>query len=476
MARVTYDNSGNVAEVSLFGNNTRYDRDAARTNIANARAGLSGSFLEQGNNSPYSAEFSPNWLQRIGEWFGDYSARDAFYQSQDQAEMERINSLLEAQRQQEYNNPSAQAARARAAGQNPDLIGTEGVNDAAQVAPDETPPQSMGDINQQSGASNIIPNLITSALGDPLGGLVDVMSFAGMVQDLGIKQNQKTWMEVENYLGANPIMQQFIAATEGDPGYGNDPLSASGYDAWRQGRLESSFATQLNRSGLSKSAKNLLKDIYRTGKYDKNGKLTPGLNLRKKTLENQVLSENMTKVGFMNSPGFSMDTLEWANQRYQLFDKFQNAAMTARARLDERLAKIGLYMNDDGMVSARRGTELSTLGSTAAEAKYNREYYQTLDPGLQAGSENATNNETQVRTELRAYYSALEKEGETMHRALLKAIDDGPMSPGAKLMARVAENKRHSEWRANFLHTRESSMNQALDHALNNIIDKTTSQ
>lgn len=471
---VSKDKNGTVQEVSLFSNGTRYDRGAARTNIDKARAGLTGDFAEQGANSPYSAEFSPNWLQKIGEWFGDYSARDAFYQSQDQAEMERINSLLEAQRQQDYDSPAAQAARARAAGMNPDLVGTEGVESAAQVAPDETPPNSMGDLNQQAGNPVPVASLISTALGDPLAAIASCMSMAGMIQDLGIKQNQKTWMEVENYLGLNPAMQQFIAATEGDPGYGNDPLSTSGYDAWRQGRLQSSFATQLNHSGLSKSAKNLLKDLYSTGKYDKNGKFTPGLQLRQKALENQVLSENATKVGFMNSPGFSMDIMEWASKRYTLFDKFQNEAVQAQARLNARLAKVGLYMNEEGIVLARRGAEAAGLGAVAAEAKYNREYYQNLDPGLQSGASNAESTDTMVRSQLKAYYSALEKQGEAMHTAMLESISKSNMSPGAKIAARLAENKRHSEWRANYLHTRESSVNQALDKALGNVVDKVT--
>lgn len=467
---VTRDKYGTAQEVSLFSNGTRYDRTAAQDAISRARAGLTGDFANQGNSSPYHSEFSPNWMQKIGEWFGDYSARDAFYQSQDQAEMERINALLDAQRQQAYNDPASQAARARAAGLNPDLTGTEGVESATPTAPDETPPDSMGALN--SGADI---NPIVRLFANPLEELGTVVSFGNMIQEMGIRKNQNTWTEVANYLGSMPEMFNFIAGTEGEPDYGNDPLSASGYDAWRAGRLSNSFATALNHSGLSKSAKNLLKDLHARAKYDQNGKMTSGLAQAKKRLENQILSENATKVGFMNSPGFSMDVMEWASNRYVQLDKFQNEEQALRARHNARLAQVGLRLNSDGLVEALAAAQYAGNAATAAQANYNQEYYENLDPGLQSGSANAGSASEIAQRELSQYYAGLEKQGEDMHKANLESLRKYKLiNPALYTILKLSENKRHSEWRANFLHTKESSMNQLMDHFANNAVDAAT--
>lgn len=472
---VTKDKNGTVQELSLFGNGTRYNRQSAQDAISGARAGLTGDFATQGANSPYNAEFSPNWLQRIGEWFGDFSARDAFYQSQDQAEMERINSLLEAQRQQNYNDPASQTQRARAAGLNPDLVGTEGVESAAQVAPDETPPNSMGDLNQQQESAVPVVSALAKGFANPLGELGTILGFVDMLNDMSIKQNAKTWNEVANYLGQSKEMMEFIAGTEGPSQAGNDPLSASGYDTWRLGRLESSFAGALNHSGLSKAAKNLLKDIHARARYDKDGKPTPGLQLAQKKLENEILSENATKVGFMNSPGFSMDVMEWASDRYNQLDKFINEEQQLRSRLNARLAQVGLRMNSEGLVEARAAKEGAESWEQVAQSKYNQEYYQNLDPGLQSGSENTTNAATQARKEVEKYYSDLEKQGEAMHKANLDRLEKLKLTnPSLYFTLKVAENKRHTEWRANFLHTKEMAINQAIDQAISNGVDKLT--
>lgn len=473
MARVSYDNNGNVSEVSLFSNGTRYDRKAASDAIAKARSGLRGDFASQGLNSPYSSEFSPNWMQRLGEWFfGDYSARDAFYQSQDQAEMERINSLLDAQRQQDYNDPSAQAARMRAAGLNPDLTGVEGVESATSVAPDETPPDSMGDLNQDTGSPVPLASALGKMFSDPLGEISNVLGFVSMVQDMGIKQTQKTWSEVSNYLGSMPGMYNLIAGTEGEPDYGNDPLSASGYDAWRAGRLNNSFASALNHSGLSKSAKNLLKDLHSRAKYDQNGRVTSGLSLAKKKLENDIMSANATKVGIMNSPGFSVDVMEWASNRYVLLDKFLNEETQLRSRANARLSQVGLRLNSSGLVESLASAQAAGNAAAAAQARYNEEYYENLDPGLQSGSQNTGNTADIAKSQLSTYYSELEKKGEEMHTNELKRINKYKyVNPALHAILTLSENKRHSEWRANVLHTRESSMNQLMDHLAEKAID-----
>lgn len=467
---VTRDKYGTAQEVSLFSNGTRYDRTAAQDAISRARAGLTGDFATQGNNSPYHSEFSPNWIQKIGEWFGDYSARDAFYQSQDQAEMERINSLLDAQRQQNYNDPASQAARARAAGLNPDLTGTEGVESATPTAPDETPPDSMGALN--SGAEI---NPLVRLFANPLEEVGTVVSFGNMLQEMGVRHTQNTWSEVANYLGSMPEMFNFIAGTEGETNYGNDPLSASGYDTWRAGRLDNSFATALNRSGLSKSAKNLLKDLHARAKYDQNGKMTNGLSQAKKRLENQILSENATKVGFMNSPGFSMDIMEWASNRYVQLDKFRNEEESLRARHNARLAQVGLRLNSNGLVEALAAAQYAGNVATTARAQYDQEYYENLDPGLQSGSANSGSESDIARNELSKYYAGLEKQGEDMHKSNLESLKKYKyINPALHAILTLSENKRHSEWRANLLHTKESAMNQLMDRFANNVIDTVT--
>lgn len=477
MARITYDNNGNVSDVSLFSNGTRYDRNAALDAIAKARGGLNGDFATQGVNSPYSAEFSPNWLQKIGEWFGDFSARDAFYQSQDQAEMERINSLLEAQRQQSFNDPAAQAARMRAAGQNPDLLGTQGVSDASQVAPDETPPMSMGDLNQQTPSPVPVAGLIATAFGDPLAAIGEGLSLLTAVQDFNIKADQRAWSEVANFLTLHPEMQQFIADTEQDPEFGKvspEKAELPGYLNWKteQNRIaqSSSFGQLMKYSGLTERGKKLFKQIYNTGKFDKNGKFTPGLTLKQKELSNKILGENMSKVAFMNSPGFSWDVFEWASERYKMIDQFRNKADALREKLNVTLAEVGLTMNSEDVVVATKDATLAGLKADKEKAEFDADYFNELNPQLAAQAGNAEYQAKIVRNALNAYYDGLIYDYDKIYFGKLKELESSkwkylnPSVHGLKILQLDRERKTfHDRVRPE----RETAINNALDALLN---------
>ena len=128
--------------LKYFGANTRYDRAASAARRQQNAAGLTGDFATQAAANPYEGkEFTPSFWTNIAEkLFGDYSARDSFYQQQDQSADEYIANLIDAQRQQKYNSPEQQAARERAAGINPDIAG-QTVGEPAASATAAPPPQ-----------------------------------------------------------------------------------------------------------------------------------------------------------------------------------------------------------------------------------------------------------------------------------------------------------------------------------------------
>ena len=119
-------------------------------------------------NNPYAwskqMEFAPTFFQGLGEAFGDYSARNQYYQGIVNNQNQWVSNYVEAMRQQEYNEPINQVAREMAAGINPDLApgnispGSAAENDQPPTGltwPAESEIQNIGQVGL-SFISNII--------------------------------------------------------------------------------------------------------------------------------------------------------------------------------------------------------------------------------------------------------------------------------------------------------------------------------
>lgn len=113
----------------------------------------SNPYLRQNN-----AEFSPTFLQRLGEdILGDTSARDAYYANLQSQSNQYFAQGIENMRQDAYNSPVAMNARNKAAGINSDLAGgISGVPSAADN--DVFAPQGV-EMNPASAGSSAIQSL-----------------------------------------------------------------------------------------------------------------------------------------------------------------------------------------------------------------------------------------------------------------------------------------------------------------------------
>lgn len=83
--------------------------------------GLSGDLALQFANSNRQNTYNDTFWDRFAKFFGGKLGSEKFQESLDLQDDALLNELLNAQREQEYNSPEAQAERMRAAGINPDL-------------------------------------------------------------------------------------------------------------------------------------------------------------------------------------------------------------------------------------------------------------------------------------------------------------------------------------------------------------------
>lgn len=103
------------------------------------------SFYNELLNNPYASyQQAPlNAFQDL--WYsmtGTSAAGTNFYNQREQSAAEYMSQILDAHRQQEYNDPAAQMSRQKAAGLNPELNGGQNISsgETGDVAPDDTPP------------------------------------------------------------------------------------------------------------------------------------------------------------------------------------------------------------------------------------------------------------------------------------------------------------------------------------------------
>lgn len=88
-------------------------------------------------SNPYrNLTYKKSWWQRALESLGFRTGYDTWKEQAQVNSAEYDARIMELMQQNEYNDPAAQAARERAAGMNPDLLGTGDVAEAASQAPD----------------------------------------------------------------------------------------------------------------------------------------------------------------------------------------------------------------------------------------------------------------------------------------------------------------------------------------------------
>lgn len=449
-------------------NETRYDREAAASRRKTAASGLTGSYAKQAEANPYvGREFSPTFWQSLGErWFQDYSARDRFYAEQDQAADEYIAQLIDAQRQQEYNSPGAQAARERAAGLNPDLTGVgTGEQPAPAVNPDDTPP-GMGSTEAPitgtdvANAVSFTGKLLTMPM-DTLGSIIEM---SDSILSLGMKSDQRKWNEVSNWLNANPAVSAYLASTDVQEVPERIAALSGGADYYRG--IQSSVISGAQYRGMSKGAQSLLKSLIGTSKYDKNGKETPGLVNARKALKTDTKKLEQSLVGIMNSPGYSDDFATWVGQNYAAFAENSNRALQLEQQLRIDLAKAGMYLNSEGIITLRASAQKAEYRAGIAEGTFENEYYSAMDGADAAAGENEQNKFKAASAALATWQKNMEKQEEELYRGNLKRIEENryyKYNPAVKAAALMAEHRRHADFLANLYNQSESFTNQLIE-------------
>lgn len=160
-AAAGFPGSPDARDLAGTGRGTMYD-DWYASYLQRIEPYKGTSFYEQLLNNPYASYQSAplNWFQQ--QWYnmtGTSAAATNFYNQRFQSAEEYMSQILDAQRQQNYNDPAAQEARRQAAGFNDQLNGGEAISsgEAAEATPDDTPPvpgnvtddlQELGQITQ----------------------------------------------------------------------------------------------------------------------------------------------------------------------------------------------------------------------------------------------------------------------------------------------------------------------------------------
>lgn len=123
----------------------------------------------------------------LAEAWGIRSGYQAAEDEWAKAQSEYDAQIAQLKGEDEYNTPQAEAARMRAAGQNPDLLGTQGVAEAGEFAQEQSSPNvnaESEEVNKVLGFISEIPKAITFAMSITQEGAKTM----GMLYDLNTKK------------------------------------------------------------------------------------------------------------------------------------------------------------------------------------------------------------------------------------------------------------------------------------------------
>lgn len=411
-------------------NSTRYDRAAAAEKRKQSAAGLRGQFAVQAASNPYEGrEFTPSFWQHLGEQLlGDYSARDKWYAEQDQAADEYVSQLLDAQRQQDYNSPAAQAARARAAGQNPDLIGTEGASEAAAAAPDDTPPTMDQGTNPFEGLSSIV-----SSVGSVIGVLSGGVSFFQALEDLNGSRIRNDWMDINGALGAYPGLMTALAGSETEgqviPGE-NGELDA----------VVKTAGPKLSDLLSSRSGKRLRQYL---GNHPEG---TKGFIAAREALRKGTLTDMQGSVSVMNTPGFQEDVVSWSIGYKAAYGDLLNEEAKANLEYQKAVWQYDLKLHSPDMADAEYDATIASFEEAESQSDYMRDYYNKLDPDVAASAANDTERTKFVQNALARRDATIRKATMEWYAKRVEDINKSDYDPATKQILINGVLEERNQW------------------------------
>lgn len=279
------------------------------------------SFYDELLNNPYYQfqDFQGNFFQ--GVWantVGDYSAWDKFYNDRKTSGDEYMSQILDAQRQQQYDDPAAQLARRKAAGLNDDLNGGQqiGTGTPGEAVPDDTPPTT-----ERADPMATISTL--SSIGFQF--FQSGLSLVSFFQDYKAKQIALAGGDFDLTNKGYDSMLKILAGSSSMPATRDEYEGLSeeekkGMDDQLFDTLEASIARgELKGMFSTRRAKALAKAMRGTISYDKDGKPTLAYQAYRNKLMSSAYGDLKNSAEVIGTPGFSENVVEFGNQIAETF-------------------------------------------------------------------------------------------------------------------------------------------------------------
>lgn len=294
------------------------------------------------DSNPYrNVQYKVSPWQKFLSWLGFRTQADSWKENMSVQASEYDASILQKAYNEDYDDPTSQVARMKAAGLNPDLDPSSIDSGSSSPMPEDpsTPMQSTGVESQIVSFAEGVMNIASTAIG-----------LVGSVQGISRNAMQNRILSTEFEAGISDLAQRmapyFVPET--------DDFDSEGH-TWYHGALES--AKIFSRSMDKRSRKRFLDTIqsYWNGAYGK----AKSYEEFKHNLE--------SRFGYKSAES----TLE---------DEYGNLNLI----LAEELGKV-----NQEILQLSKSAEKAELKSDIAESSYNADYFNELEGQTIAGSENA---------------------------------------------------------------------------------------
>lgn len=191
---------------SVRGVSPIYSEHTYGTGLGAAPSGYGELYDELFANNPYrNLHYNKTPMQRLWSWLGFRTDYDRFLEEAEMNAAQTDFGIFQQMYQDEYNSETAKAARMRAAGENPDLLGTGNVSEASSPVED---PQGMSPGISQEGVPGQIASAVIGAFNTAVGIATQFMQLDGLRADVEGKNisNAEQMMNVikQRVLGMTP--------------------------------------------------------------------------------------------------------------------------------------------------------------------------------------------------------------------------------------------------------------------------------
>lgn len=293
------------------------------------------SFYQELLNNPYaSKQDAPlNFFQQLWkDMTGTSAAETNFYNQREQSAAEYMSQILDAHRQEQYNDPAAQLAREKAAGLNPALNGGQNLSagETGEVAPDDTPPvpaETQDDLQAAGNVMNFGFSLFQNFLS--MAGAMQSLQSQSLANDQAeLSLTDSGWDQLIKFAVEN-VSPEFSQVQ--DWGSLSEEQQNGMIDA-ELGRLmdhlqSGTFSNMYNRKKLRSLGRRLESLLADSG--------TDNLAYRKykNDLVSKVFKSSEEAANAAGKYGFSENILAYGNTLARTFGNIEKEAREAAARL-----------------------------------------------------------------------------------------------------------------------------------------------